>query len=199
MSITTTQIAPPLPCPTKRFTAFMPCTVCTAAGEGWVFLGCLFQDEWETFCRTVQRGELPADRRFSTPEARQANDEALVTEISAILAERTAAEWEELLVKAEIGCVRADEALEGEFYADHPHAKANDLSVEVEHPYVGKYLRYGGLVELSLTPGVYRTSIQIGQHTKPLLREIGYDDQEIEDLGTRGIVQWADPSVGGEP
>jgi hypothetical protein len=97
------------------------------------------------------------------------------------------------------GCVRADEALEGEFYADHPHAKANALSVEVEHPYVGKYLRYGGLVEFSLTPGLYRTSTQIAQHTKPLLREIGYDDQQIEDLGMRGIVQWADPSVGGEP
>jgi crotonobetainyl-CoA:carnitine CoA-transferase CaiB-like acyl-CoA transferase len=167
--------------------------------EGWVFLGCLFQDEWETFCRTVQRGDLLADRRFATREARQANDEALITEITGILAGRTAAEWEELLIKADIGCVQADEALEGEFYADHPHAKANALSVEVEHPYVGKYLRYGGLVECSLTPGLYRTSSQIGQHTKPLLREIGYDDQHIEDLGRRGIVQWADPAVGGEP
>ena len=166
--------------------------------EGWVFLGCLFQDEWETFCRTVQRGDLLADRRFSTREARQANDEALITEISGILAGRTAAEWEEVLIKADIGCVRADEALEGAFYADHPHAKANALSVEVEHPYVGKYLRYGGLVEFSLTPGRYRTSTQIAQHTRPLLREIGYDDQHIEDLGRRGIVQWADPSVGGE-
>jgi crotonobetainyl-CoA:carnitine CoA-transferase CaiB-like acyl-CoA transferase len=166
--------------------------------EEWVFLGCLFQDEWETFCSTVQRGDLLADRRFATREARQANDEALITEIADIFAGRTAAEWEELLIKADIGCVRADKALEGEFYADHPHAKANALSVEVEHPSVGKYLRYGGLVEFSLTPGLYRTSTQIGQHTKPLLREIGYDDQHIEDLGRRGIVQWADPSVGGE-
>ena len=167
--------------------------------EGWVFLGCLFQDEWETFCRTVEREDLLADCRFSTREARQANDEALATEISGVLAGRTAAQWEELLTKADIGCVRADEAMEGEFYADHPHAKANALSVEVEHPFVGKYLRYGGLVEFSLTPGLYGTSIQVGQHTKPLLREMGYGDQEIEDLGTRGIVQWADPSVGGEP
>ena len=167
--------------------------------EGWVFLGCLFQDEWETFCRTVQRSDFLADRRFATREARQANDEALSTEIAGILAGRSAAEWEEVLIQADIGCVRADEALEGEFYADHPHARANALSVEVEHPYVGKYLRYGGLVEFSLTPGLYRASTQIAQHTKPLLREIGYDNQHIEDLGRRGIVQWADPSVGGEP
>jgi len=166
--------------------------------EGWVFLGCLFQDEWEIFCRTVQRGDLLTDRRFATREARQAHDEALITEIAGIFAGRTAAEWEELLIKADIGCVRADEALEGEFYADHPHAKANALSVEVEHPSVGKYLRYGGLVEFSLTPGLYRTTPQIGQHTRPLLREIGYDDQHIEDLGRRGIVQWADPAAGGK-
>ena len=169
------------------------------AAPGWVFLGCLFQDEWEAFCRAVQREELLADPRFSTPEARQANDEALIAEVSAIFAGRAAAEWEELLTGADVGCVQADEALEGDFYADHPHARANDLSVEVEHPHVGKYRRYGGLVEFSLTPGIYRTSIQVGQHTRPLLRELGYDDGQIDDLGTRGVVQWADPAVGGEP
>lgn len=167
--------------------------------EGWVFLACLFQEEWEGFCRAVQREGLLSDPRFSTREARLANDEALIAEISSIFAQRAAAEWEELLVGADVGCVQADEALEGDFYADHPHAKANDLSVEVEHPYIGKYLQYGGLVEFSLTPGQYRSSIQVGQHTKPLLRELGYGDEEIEDMGSRGIVQWADPSVGGEP
>ena len=159
---------------------------------GWVFLGCLFQDEWEAFCRAVRREDLLADPRFSTQEARLANDDALIAEISAIFAERTAAEWEKLLIAADVGCVQADEAMEGDFYADHPHARANALSVEVEHPVVGKYLRYGGLVEFSMTPGLYRTSIQVGQHTRPLLRELGYDDAKIEDLGSRGIVQWAD-------
>ena len=151
------------------------------------------------FCRTVRREDLLTDPLFTNRETRQVNDEALITEISEILSGRAAAEWEELLIKADVGCVQADEALEGEFYADHPHAKANALSVEVEHPYVGKYLRYGGLVETSLTPGLYRTSVQIGQHTKPILRELGYDDQQIEHLGMQVVVQWADPSVGGEP
>ena len=112
---------------------------------------------------------------------------------------RTTRDLKALLLARDVACVRADEAVEGDFYADHPHARANDLSVEVEHPYIGKYRRYGGLVEFSMTPGIYRTSTQIGQHTRPLLREIGYDDQQIEDFGARGIVQWADPSVGGEP
>lgn len=167
--------------------------------EGWVFLGCLFQEEWEAFCQTVHRSDLLDDSRFVTTGERQANDEALSSELTGIFAGRTAAEWEDLLIQADIGCVQADGALEGEFYADHPHAKANALSVEVNHPHVGKYLRYGGMVEFSLTPGLYRASIQTGQHTKPILRELGYTDSQIEDLGTRGIVQWADPSVGGEP
>ena len=167
--------------------------------EGWVFLACLFQEEWESFCGAVQRDDLLNDSRFSSSNARGANDEALITEISGILSQRSASEWEETLTAADVACVRADEYLEGDFYADHPHARANELSVEVEHPLIGKYRRYGGLVEFSLTPGIYRTSIQVGQHTRPLLREIGYADSEIEELGTGGIVQWADPSAGGEP
>jgi len=162
--------------------------------EGWVFLGCLFQDEWETFCRTVQRADLLADQRFATSEARQAHDAVLSTELAALFAGRTAAEWEALLTKADIGCVQADEALEGDFYADHPHARANALSVEVEQPSVGTFRRYGGLVEFSLTPGLYRATPQIGQHTRPLLRELGYNELQIEDLGRRGIVQWPEPA-----
>ena len=38
-----------------------------------------------------------------------------------------------------------------------------------------------------------------GFELKQLLIESLPSDLEIEDLGTRGIVQWADPSVGGEP
>jgi hypothetical protein len=61
----------------------------------------------------------------------------------------------------------------------------------VDHPVVGKHLRYGGLVEFSLTPGRYKASAQVGQHTKPLLREIGYDDQ-----ADRGLGKARDSSVG---
>src|SRR5207244_11852998 len=118
---------------------------------------------------------------------REAKDEPQSTGIAGVPAGRTAAEWEELLIQADIGCVRADEALEGEFYADHPHARANALSVEVEHPYVGKYLRYGGLVEFSLTPALFRTSTQIAQHTRPLLRETGYDDPHSANFRMQSI------------
>src|SRR5258705_10473836 len=49
--------------------------------EGWVFLGCLFQDEWENFCRTVQRGDLLADRRFAPREAGQVKSVARSTRL----------------------------------------------------------------------------------------------------------------------
>ncbi|MQF82604.1 hypothetical protein FIM02_00365 [SAR202 cluster bacterium AD-802-E10_MRT_200m] len=169
----------------------------TAAG--WIFLACLFDEEFKVFCETIGREDLLTDRRFTTREARLKNDADLIHQLSVVFITRPAVDWEELLTRADIACVQADETEEGAFYADHPHAKANALSVEVEHPIIGKYLRFGGMVELSRTPGLYRTSIQIGQHTKPLLREMGYNNQEIEDLGQRGIIQWANSLEGGEP
>ena len=120
MSISITQTALPSPCLTKTFMAFMPCTVYTAAGKGGCSWAACSRTSGRHSAGTVQREDLLADTRFSTPEARQAKDEALAAEISAVLAERTADEWEELLTEADVGCVRADEALEGDFYADHP-------------------------------------------------------------------------------
>lgn len=167
--------------------------------EGWVFLGILFQDEWEAFCNATERTDLLNDPRFATREDRLKHDDELIGELYGTFSSKTAKEWEALLLDADVGCVQADEAVEGDFYADHPHAKENQLSVEVEHPVVGKYLRYGSLVELSMTPSLSRTSIQVGQHTRPLMREIGYDNAQIDELGKKKVVAWADPKVGGLP
>ena len=163
------------------------------ARVGWVFLACIFDQEWQTFCRYVGRANLLTDSRFATADARRAHDEELIAEISKVFTTRTAAEWEALLTKADVACVQADAAVEGAFYAEDPHAQDNEMVVEVEHAMLGPYLRFGGIVHFSLTPGLYRTSILPGQHTRPILRELGYTDAQVEDLRERRIVDWEVP------
>ena len=165
--------------------------------EGWVFLGCLF-------LRNGRPSATPSGgKTWRTIPASQPGRSAWLTMKPWLESFRQFSPMAPppnggAVSQCGVGCVQADEALEGDFYADHPHAKANALSVEVEHPFIGSTSATAA-GRIFSNPGLYRTSIQVGQHTRPILREVGYSDDEIDRLGSSGIVQWADPAVGGEP
>jgi crotonobetainyl-CoA:carnitine CoA-transferase CaiB-like acyl-CoA transferase len=162
------------------------------AKEGWVFLACLFEQEWATFCETVGRQDLVGDPRFA-PAARQAHDEELIEQLSQTFATRTATEWEELLTAQDVACVRvSDSSASEEFFLDDPHSRDNGLAVETEDesPRYGRYIRPGGIVNLSHTPGRYRTAPYPGEHTRAIMREVGYSDEQINEYRERRILDW---------
>ena len=158
------------------------------AKEGWVFLACPFEEEWATLCETIGRSDLYEDPRFAPP-ARRLHDDELIHELSAVFATKTASEWEELLTERDVACVRADVST-GEFFMDEPHAQDNELAIEAENPRYGKYLRHGSIVDLSETPGNYRPASYPGQHTRTVLSELGYSDEQIGEYRERRIVDW---------
>jgi crotonobetainyl-CoA:carnitine CoA-transferase CaiB-like acyl-CoA transferase len=158
------------------------------AKEGWVFLACLFEKEWATFCHIVDRPDLLAEPRFA-PAARQAHDEELTAALSRVFATRPAAEWEELLTAQGVACVRADVSA-GEFFLDEPHARDNELAVEAESPRYGKHLRHGSIVHFSETPARLISASYPGQHTRAVLGELGYSDEQIDEYKQRRIVDW---------
>lgn len=160
------------------------------AREGWVFLACPSDKEWETFCGTIGRPDLLSDPRFHDRHARETHDEALVQELCRVFQARTAAEWEELLPSADVACVQADGADMGEFFEEGPHVRENEFVVEAEHPLFGKYLRHGGVVHFSQLKGRYGPGVVAGQHTRAILREVGYSDAQIDDLHTQRVVNW---------
>ena len=161
------------------------------ASEGWVFLACLFEDEWQRFCRTAGREDLLTDARFASDAARRDHDEALVAELAMTFATKTADEWETMLTAGGIACVRAD-VDSGWFYSEHPQAVANHLAVETESPRVGKYMRHGGIVQFSDAPGRFDHGSFGGEHTVRIMHELGFDDAQIEQLRTKRVIDWED-------
>ena len=66
---------------------------------------------------------------------------------------------------------------------DDPHTKAREMVVEVDHPIVGKMKTLGVPVKLSETPGsVDRAAPTLGQHTREILQELNYSEQEIQSM-----------------
>ena len=55
------------------------------------------------------------------------------------------------------------------------------------HPIIGDMEVYGMLVDFSETPGVIRyPPYCAGQHTREIMLELGYDDEDIEKLCAQG-------------
>ncbi|MYE41348.1 MAG: CoA transferase [Chloroflexi bacterium] len=160
------------------------------ASEGWVFLACLFDDEWQALCRAIDRPDLLDDPRFTTGESRQQYDDALAGELAAIFATREPRHWEELLTAVDVACVKAEDRGMYYFFNDDPHVRENGMLTHVEAPRFGEFWRYSPVVSFSGTSGRVGPGPLKGQHTRPILRELGYTDDQIHDLKERKVVDW---------
>jgi len=75
-----------------------------------------------------------------------------------------------------------------EMQAD-PQARAREMIVEVDHPTAGRVKTLGHPVKFSETPASLRRAAPVlGQHSREVLQEAGYDAQEIEAMVASGAV-----------
>jgi len=160
------------------------------AQTGWVFLACPLEDEWRALCRALGRQNLLQDRRFVTAQSRAQNDAALASELAGVFARRPAAEWETLLTAADVCCVQAEDRGFFHFFAYDPHVTQNGFTTVVENPRFGEYWRYSPLINYSLTPAKAGPGPLRGQHTRSILKELGYSETEVESLNAKGVVTW---------
>ncbi|MBN9363240.1 MULTISPECIES: CoA transferase [unclassified Devosia] len=99
---------------------------------------------------------------------------------------KTTAEWLELLRAADIWC--------GPVYGyadlvEDEQIKHNGTFVEYEHPTEGHVKTPGFPIRFSKTPStVERGAPVVGQHSRDVLREAGFDDAAIEQLLAKGAV-----------
>ena len=157
--------------------------------DGWINIGGANQANWERIAEVLGHPEWRDDPRFATNSARMANLPALVERMNAVLVTRSQAQWVEAFDAAgvPVGPVHSvGEAL------SHPQTLARGMVVDLEHPKAGATKALGCPIHFSATPtAITRPSPMLGEHTRELLREHGYDDAAIDALVRDGVVEEA--------
>jgi crotonobetainyl-CoA:carnitine CoA-transferase CaiB-like acyl-CoA transferase len=154
--------------------------------DGWINIGAANQANWLRLVEVIENPELARDPRFVDNAARMQNLPVLIEILSEKLVQRNAADW---LARLEAVGVPASPVLSiGEMLAD-PQVIARDMVVEVEHSRLGRTRALGSPVKFSDTPTrIKRGAPLLGEHTREILAEYGYDNSEIEALAAAGDI-----------
>ena len=154
--------------------------------DGWITLGAANQANWLKLLDLITAPELGEDPRFTNNHDRITHRIELAKALAPIIRSRTSADW---LSRLEAAGVPAGPVLDvAEMHRD-PQTLAREMVTKAPHTKLGPVKTLGAPVKFSATPGgVTRGAPLLGEHTREVLVEYGYGDEEIDTLICDGIV-----------
>ncbi|SRR5579875_17583 len=154
-----------------------------AADGRWICIACPDRQTQERLLSA-----LGLDPALHTHE-RQTLERELQTKFRA----RDAAAWLQSLQSSGIPCEIAAETGTVEKILSDPQALERGRVVEYDHPIYGRLRQTGHLMRFSRTPAhIDRPPPLCGQHTREVMRELGYDNEQIAQLAGKGVVRMAE-------
>ena len=159
---------------------------------GWICVAAVSDAHAAATIGTVAPA-LVGDERFATLEACAAEAEALTEALTYELFAAPAEDWVERLRAVGVPCeVVVEDSWYLRFLADDAMVEAG-LAAEIVHPVHGRARTVGQVFHLRHRPGVDRDRAPLlGEHSAPLLAELGFEQAEVSSLLDAGVVRQAE-------
>ncbi|MSO35860.1 MAG: CoA transferase [Acidobacteria bacterium] len=157
-----------------------------SCSDGHLTIGAANDRNFAKLTTVLGHAEWATDARFSTNHLRVQHRSELAALIDEVTATATRATWLERLDAAGIPC---GPILNYEDALATPQAVAREMTLEVDHPTLGRLRTIGTPIKMSATPlDPHRRAPMLGEHTDDVLANAGYSNDEIEQLRYAGAV-----------
>jgi crotonobetainyl-CoA:carnitine CoA-transferase CaiB-like acyl-CoA transferase len=157
--------------------------------DGYLTCGTISDSEWQGFCKASGDAELAKDERFATPTARSLNATARINKMQEYIGQYTTAEWLERLDAADVPCapiLRRSEIIKNE------QVVARGIITELDQPGVGRVRQPKPAAQFAVNPSTIKgPAPRIGEHSREVLRELGYSEADIERMITEKAIRVA--------
>lgn len=145
-----------------------------------------YKKGWAPFCRAVGRPDLIENPQFATIEVRVNHMSELIAIFDRAIGEHDLAHWSRVFTEHDIPFAPVQSY---EDIANDHQMEAADVFVEIDHPRFGKFRTVDSPLKIEGADKVPAGAApDFGEHTKVILAELGYSEDNIKKMLEVGTV-----------
>jgi formyl-CoA transferase len=155
--------------------------------DGYINVAASGDSLWQRFCEAAQCTDLLTDPRFKNVVERSKNRPALNARLAEVMREHTNEHWVKVMDKVGVPCGPINTI--DKVFAD-PQVQHLGIARPVDHPKYGAQKVVGQPIHLSRYPQPEKLghTPEPGEHTDAILKGLGYDDNGIAALRSKGAI-----------
>ena len=181
---TTGSAPPPM---SVRVAAWAVYDIFETRDQEQVFVGVVSDGQWKSFCDSFQINEFIRDKEMDLNAGRVEKRDIIIPKIQDLF---KAYDKADLMKKLDETGLPFAPISKPEDLFDDEHLNASDGLIDIKVPYKDMYTKLPSLpIEMNNHRfGLHHPVPEIGEHSKRILKEIGFDEETIEDLFMKEIV-----------